>query len=81
MADIVKDIEFYDSIKSNLEATHLSKWVLIHNQKFINTYENFDKAVEDAVKLFGRGPYLIRQIGAPPVVLPTSVAFIIGRHA
>jgi len=81
MTDINKDIEFFESIKEDLESKYMSKWVLIQDQKFVNTYDNFEKAAEEAVKLFGRGPYLIRQIGAPPIVLPASVAFIIGRHA
>jgi len=81
MADISKDIEFFESVKQELEAKYMGKWVLIHNQTFINTYDSFEKSAEDAVRLFGRGPYLIRQIGAPPIVLPASVAFIIGRNA
>jgi hypothetical protein len=78
MTGLDKDIEYYDSIKDDLESKHSSKWILIHEQKIIDTYKSFDDAVQYAVKEFGRGPYLIKQIGAPPVVLPASVAFIVG---
>jgi len=81
MADIKKDIEFYNTIKSDLELTNIGKWILIHDQKSINIYDGFENAAENAVKLFGRGPYLIRQIGAPPITLPASVAFRVSHNA
>ena len=80
MADIKKDIEFYDSIKNDLELQKTGKWVLIHNQKVIDTYDSFEKSAEQAVGKFGRGPYLIRQIGRLPLVLPASVAFTTYRN-
>jgi len=80
MAGIDKDIEFYETIKGDLELTQTGKWVLIHSQKLIGSYDNFETTAEEAVKLFGRGPYLIRQVGRLPFVLPTSVAFITHRN-
>jgi hypothetical protein len=38
-------------------------------------YDAFDAAAKVAVQRFGRGPYLIRQIGAPPIVLSASVLY------
>jgi hypothetical protein len=81
MPNINKDIEYYESIRNDLEAKNTSKWCLIHDQQLIDLFETFEEAAQKAVKLFGKGPYLIRQIGAPPIVLPASVAFFIGKHA
>lgn len=75
MADVKKDIAAYEKMQSELEATHMGKWVLFYDEKFIALFDSFESAAEQAVERFGRGPYLIRQVGAPPVTLPASVMF------
>jgi len=80
MSDINKDIEYFETIKNGLELKDMGKWVLIHDQKLIGTYDSFENAAEEAVKLFGRGPYLLRQIGRLPFALPASVAYITRRN-
>ena len=75
MAEIKENIAAYEVMRSDLEARHPGDWALVHDQKLIGTYQIFDDAAKDAVSRFGRGPYLIRQIGAPPVRLPASVMY------
>lgn len=75
MADMTSDIAAYEKMQQELEAKHVGKWVLFHDEKFIAVYDSFEATAEDAVKRFGRGPYLIRQVGAPPVTLPASVMY------
>jgi hypothetical protein len=75
MSDIDKEITAYEAMREELEAKHMGKWVLFHDQEFISAYDSFDSAAGDAVKRFGSGPYLIRQVGAPPVTLPASVMY------
>lgn len=70
MAALSKEIAAYERMRNDLELDHLGQWVVVHDEKLIGTYESFEKAAEEAVQRFGRGPYLIRQIGAPPLVLP-----------
>jgi hypothetical protein len=41
----------------------------------IGIHNTLEAAAEDAVAQFGSGPYLIRQIGAPPIVIPVSIAY------
>jgi hypothetical protein len=81
MSDLKKDIEFYLTKKEELELAHTGKWVLIYDQKIVNIQDSFEKAAVEAVKLFGDGPYLLRQIGAPPFVLPASVMYRRVSHA
>ena len=69
------EIEAYESMQQALEAKHTGKWVLLKDRRLIDLYESFEAAAQDAVRLYGRGPYLIRQIGAPPVILPASVMY------
>ena len=75
MATLKKEIAAYETMRSDLETERLGEWVVVHDEKLVGTYESFEAAAEDAVLKFGRGPYLIRQIGAPPLTLPASVLY------
>jgi hypothetical protein len=75
VSEIDREIAAYDAIRNDLEARHMGKWVLLHDCKLIEVYDSFENAAEDAVRRFGSGPYLIRQVGAPPVSLPASVMY------
>lgn len=73
MADIDKELAAYKEMRADLEAQHTGKWVLIREGTLVGVFESMEAAAEVAVPRFGRGPYLIRQVGAPPVTLPASV--------
>ena len=75
MATLKKEIAAYENMRSDLETEHLGEWALIHDEELIGTYESFVVAADEAVQRFGRGPYLIREIGAPPTTLPASVLY------
>jgi hypothetical protein len=83
MAELRDEIAAYDAMRADLEASHLGKFALVHDRALIGTYDTFDAAAREAVHRFGRGPYLIRQIGAPPVTLPASVMYhpVYGKDA
>jgi hypothetical protein len=75
MAELRDEIAAYERMHADLEAAHLGEWALVHDRKLIGTYGSFDKAAREAVGRFGRGPYLIRQIGSVPIALPASVLY------
>jgi hypothetical protein len=75
VAELLEEIAAYETIKSELEARALGKWALIHNKYLVGTFNSFEESAKTAVGRFGRGPYLIRQIGAPPLTLPASVLY------
>jgi hypothetical protein len=75
MAELETEITTYESMREGLEAEHMGKWALLHDHDLIGLYDTFDAVAREAVKRFGRGPYLIRQIGARPATLPASVMF------
>lgn len=81
MAPVNEDIKIYEELREKLEAEAMGKWVVIHELKLVGIFDSLETAAEDAVSKFGRGPYLIRQIGAPPVTLPASVVFFPLSHA
>ncbi|MGZ8370741.1 MAG: hypothetical protein ACXWVH_06760 [Caulobacteraceae bacterium] len=70
-----EDIATFDRLKVDLEAEHFGEWVIIRNAVLIGAYPSFEEAAGHAVEQFDRGPYLIRQVGAPPVNLPASVMY------
>ena len=69
------EIAAYEEMRADLEAEHLGKWALVHNEELTGIFESFEQAAETAVEQFGRGPYLIREIGQAPVTLPASVLY------
>lgn len=75
MSELERDIAAYRDLQSDLEAKDMGKWVVLQGGKLAGSYDSFDLAAGDAVQRFGRGPYLIRQVGAPPVTLPASVMY------
>jgi hypothetical protein len=75
MADLKDDIAAFDRMRSELETQHLGKWALVHDRELVAVFEEFDGAAIEAVRRFGRGPYLIRQIGAAPITLSAAVLY------
>lgn len=75
MPEIDKEIAAYEEMKEHLESEYMGKWVLVHEGKLIAVFDEFEAAAEDSVKRFGRGPFLLRQVGAPPVSMPASVMY------
>ena len=72
---IRSNIKAYEAMQSELESKHKEQWVVFHSDRFINAYPSFEDAAADAVKRFGRGPYLIRQVGVKwrMIMRPTLV--------
>ena len=68
---LAREIAAYNEMRDELERKHLYDWVVFHDEQLIGAYEDFQDAAAKAVRRFGRGPYLIRQVGAAPLTLPT----------
>jgi hypothetical protein len=75
MSDLKEDILAYEAMRSDLELKHSGKWIVICDRVLVGTFDSFEHAAVEAVRLFGRGPYLIRQVGAPPLTLPAAALY------
>lgn len=75
MSKLRDEIAAYETMRQDLEADHLGKWALVHDKILVDVFDDFHRAAVDAVRQFGRGPYLIRQIGAFPSPLPASLFY------
>lgn len=75
MTVLQKDIAAFDRMRDELEAQHAKQWVVFHDGCFIDAYPDFEAAAAAALDRFDAGPYLIRQVGAPPVQLFGGMIF------
>ena len=70
------NIKAFNNMSEELNQHHAGKFVIIHEGNFVASYDSFNNAAKDAVKKFGKGPYLIRRVGAiTEIPMPASVAF------
>jgi len=73
--DLSRETALYEQRKSEFEKEHNLEWVVIHEDEVVGFYDDFQEAARVAVERFGRGPYLIRQIGISRQPLPASVLY------
>ena len=69
------EIKAYEKKLLELEKVYSGKFVVFKGEEFVGAWDTLNAAAAEAVARFGRGPYLIRQVGAPPPTLPASVLF------
>jgi hypothetical protein len=70
------EIRAYESRQRELEQAHRGQFVVFHGEELIGVYGALEDAAEEACRRFGRGPYLIRQVGALGVRLPACVTCV-----
>ena len=75
VATLDENIAAYQKMRDYLETEHFGKWVLFYDEEFVGSYDDFQDAGYDAMKRFGRGPYLIRQVGVKRVI---RLPFVVG---
>ena len=68
------EVSLYERRRREFEEKHRGQWVVIHEDD-VSFYDDFQVAAQTAVDRFGRGRYLIRQVGAPVPPLPISILY------
>ena len=66
MATLSQDIAAYERMRDKLESEHHGRWAVVHDEELIDTYGSFETAADDAVRRFGRGPYLMKLAAGRP---------------
>jgi len=72
---LAQEIRAFDARKAELEKAYAGKFVVFKDGELIGAWDTLDAAAQQAVLRFGRGPYLIRQVGALRPTLPASVLY------
>ena len=75
VATLLENIESYENMIAKLETEHWGEWVVFYDRELVKIDESFQEVAEFAVVNYGRGPYLIRQVGQPPIRLPSSAIY------
>lgn len=70
-----QDIAAFEARREELEQHHAGKWAVFQEGNLVDTFDTFENAARVAVARFGRGPYLIRQVGSSEPALPASVLY------
>ena len=76
---LTAELETLKRERKRLEREHMGKWVLIHGDEVVSTFDTFENAADEGLRLFGRGPFLIRQVGRDVVDIPIAVALGLTR--
>jgi hypothetical protein len=63
MDQIDREIAAYDRMQSDLEAHHMHKFIIIKDEELRGAFDTLDNVADFARRTFGKGPYLIRQVG------------------
>ncbi len=53
----------YERMQDILEEEYMYKWVIFHNEEFVDVYDSLDFAAYHATQEFGNETFLIRQVG------------------
>ncbi|OIO21354.1 hypothetical protein COV61_00510 [Candidatus Micrarchaeota archaeon CG11_big_fil_rev_8_21_14_0_20_47_5] len=56
------EIETYEANKEDLLREHEGEFVLIHNEKVIDTFKSQEDAIRLGIKRFGNVPFLVKKI-------------------
>ena len=64
-----KEIEYVEKNKETLLKEYANKFLLVHNQKVINTFDQYNHAAEEGIRLFGiEGKFLVYHLTVKPPV-------------
>ena len=71
-----RNMEAFDAKAGWLSEHHHGKYVIFHDATFVGAFDTFDAAARAAIKGFGQGLCLIRQVGGSrEFPMPASVAY------
>ena len=73
-AKLAPEIAAYERMQDVLESDYFGKWVVFHGGELAGAFDTDSKAVSEASRRFGRGPYLIRHVGASRYITLPSYA-------
>ena len=70
-----KELRTLKQERKRLEREHIGKFVLIHKDEVVGTYDDFETAAHEGIRRFGSQPFLIRRIGKDEADLSPAVMY------
>ena len=81
-ASLEENIQAYEAQQEELEKYYMGKHVIFYNREKIGVFDTFDAAANEAIRRFGRGPYLIRKVGEKEIrVSSVHLSILAQTHA
>jgi len=68
-----REIRAFEARQEELAMHYHRKFVLFRGDDFAGAFDDFDAAAREAIRRYGRGPYLIRQVGVPTEYVPAAL--------
>lgn len=75
IADLDENIEAYEGQREELEKYYKGKYIIFYNKERVGTFDSFNFTARNAISRFGRGPYLIRQVGQGEIRPSSAIIF------
>ena len=72
-SELSVEMALYEKRRAEFERDHKMEWVVIHGDQVVGIFADFQDAARTAVEKYSRGPYLIEEIGSPPLPMPASL--------
>ena len=69
------EIAAFENLRPTLEAKHQGRWVVVTDGTVWNVFGTFHEAAIAGRTAFGKKTLLIRQVGAAPQRMPSSLLF------
>ena len=76
MDQLSKEMAAYERMRDELETDYFGKWVIVHDEKLVGTYDEVEDAAYEAIRRFGRETCHIRQVGPQPVIFIPSFQIV-----
>lgn len=77
---LATEMDAYERMRPELESNHHLKWVVFHGEEFLGAYDSLEDAAHQAHVKVGDGPYLIKEVGVPPMELPPILSMAMDRE-
>ena len=69
---------FYESMREEYVEEYPDKFVLIYGEGFFGAFDTMSEAIDEGVRQFGAGPFLVRKSGDDELVLSTFTLMMAG---
>lgn len=58
-----EEVAFYEEHFEEFKTKYVGRYLLIYKQELIGDFDSFDDAVEEGIRRYKSGPFLVRQAG------------------
>ena len=78
--EVLLEVEscFYEKMRDEFVEKYPNRFLLIHKEELIDHFSTMDEALDDGVRRFGSGPFMVRMSGADEPQFATHLLMLAG---